>query len=180
MKKLAILLAIGFGGILKGQTTDLPVIRDTTTPLMEPLKLSGPRVGLTYIPNMEDYRLNETFGDTSFQPNNIISQFGWQFEWRYFETQSGSQGLIEIIPMIGGLDQGMILPSLNLIMGYRDGNGFELGAGPNLSMFNPGFTFAVGYNIKRDYMNFPLNFALTSGRQGLRFTLLVGWNKRRG
>lgn len=156
----------------------IPVVEDLTTPIVRPLKLSGPRVGVSYLPQLTQERVYEMTGDSSYSPSPFVSQFGWQFEWRYFETASGSQGLFEIVPLLGGLDQGLILPSMNLLVGYRDASGFEFGAGPNLNFLDPGFVVAVGYTIQKGYMNFPLNFGLVPTRNGTRFTLLVGFNKR--
>ncbi|MGB0176179.1 MAG: hypothetical protein ACPF9D_03370 [Owenweeksia sp.] len=157
----------------------IPVIEDRETPILKPLKLSGPRVGVTYVQNIESYRLDEKFNDSTLRPNPMVTQFGWQFEWNYFETVGGSAGLFEVIPLIGGLDQGLLIPSLNLLTGYRDASGFEIGAGPNLNLLNTGFTFAFGYNIRSKHMNFPLNVAYTRSREGGRVTLLVGFTKRR-
>lgn len=178
MKKLGLIaavLALGFGTV---SAQEVPVVEDLSTPIVKPLRLSGPRVGGTYIPSIKQYNLGERFGDSAFTPSPFISQFGWQFEWRYFEAANGSQGLFELIPLIGGLDQGMILPSLNLIVGYRDASGFEIGAGPNLNLMDPGFVIAAGYNFSSGYMNFPVNVGLTPSRSGMRFTVLVGFNKR--
>ena len=48
-----------------------------------PIKLAGPRAGLTYIGGDLGKQLNE-YGMTQY-----ISQVGWQFETRYFETRDG-------------------------------------------------------------------------------------------
>ena len=156
----------------------IPVIEDRETPIIKPLKLSGPRVGVTYVPNIESYKLGEKFNDSSLTPNPIVTQFGWQFEWNYFETIGGSAGLFEVIPLIGGLDQGLIIPSLNLLTGYRDASGFEIGAGPSLNLLNSGFTLACGYNFRSKHMNFPVNIAFTKSKEGARVTFLVGFTKR--
>ncbi len=44
-----------------------------------PLQLSGPRIGLTAIGG----ELAKTLKD-EFDAFPLITQFGWQFEWRYF------------------------------------------------------------------------------------------------
>ncbi len=180
MKATKMIFVLAFSSVWSiGYAQEIPVVRDRETPIVEPLRLSGPRVGVTYVPNISQYNLGETFNDSTLNPSPWVSQFGWQFEWNYFETIGGSAGLFEVIPLIGGLDQGVIIPSLNLLTGYRDASGFEIGAGPNLNMINSGFTLAIGYNIKSKHMNFPLNFAFTRSREGIRTTLLVGFTKRR-
>lgn len=164
---------------LKTVAQDIPVIRDRETAILEPLKLSGPRVGVTYMPNIRDLDLQGTFGDSTLNPNPFVSQFGWQFEWKYFETREGSAGLFEVIPLIGGLDQGIIVPSLNFLTGFRTKDGFEFGAGPNFNLLSSGFSVAVGHAFKSDHMTFPVNLAFTQSRDGARFTLLFGFTKRR-
>ncbi len=181
MKKVSFLVFVLLVSLLKIQAQQIPVIEDRETAIIKPLRLSGPRVGVTYAPFLTSSNYGEQFGDSSFTFNApFISQFGWQFEWKYFETMGGSAGLFEAIPLIGGLEQGLIIPSLNLLVGYRDAGGFEIGAGPSLNLLTPGFIIAVGYTFQSRHMNFPINFAVTPSRDGPRFSLLFGFNKRSG
>ncbi len=167
------------------------------------VKLNGPRIGLTYISpgliagqirSAQDPNSNNNSGTT-------ITQFGWQFEWRYFTLQSGVCGLVEFVPLIGGLDQGLFLPSCNLLIGIRDRNGFEFGFGPNVSIAGVGFVFAAGTNIKIDQVNFPINIAFVPSYKktvtvydngplytpphtvtedlGARISLVIGFNARK-
>lgn len=161
---------------LKAQ--EIPIIEDRETAILEPLRLSGPRVGLSYVPNIKDFGLDELFGDSTFNPSPFLTQFGWQFEWKYFETRGGSAGLFEVIPMVGGLDQGIIVPSINFITGYRSSGGFEVGAGPNFSLISSGFSLAAGYAFKSEHMYFPINFAMTKSRDGMRYSVVFGFSKR--
>lgn len=180
MKKFVLVISM-LAASLSSPAQEIPVIEDHHTPIVRPLKLSGPRVGITYAPDLvrNPSTVQKMLGDTNYVPRPWISQFGYQFEWRYFETPSGSQGLFEIIPLIGGLDQGLFVPTLNLLVGYRDASGFEIGAGPNLNAQRPGFVFAMGYNFRAGYINFPVNFGFVPTRDGARFTLLVSFNSRK-
>ncbi|MEZ4827735.1 MAG: hypothetical protein R3C61_15845 [Bacteroidia bacterium] len=64
----------------------------------QPVKLAGPRVGITvFTGDMVKYLESQDLAP-------YMSQFGWQFETRYFQTQSGYQGLVEFVPLIGGLE----------------------------------------------------------------------------
>jgi len=181
MKKVSFLIVALLAFFIEMNAQQIPVIEDRETAIIKPLRLSGPRVGVTYAPSLTSSNYGDSFGDSSFTFNSpFISQFGWQFEWKYFETMGGSAGLFEIIPLIGGLEQGIIVPSMNLLVGYRDAGGFELGAGPNLNLISPGFVVAVGYTIQSKHMNFPINFAVTPNRDGTRFSLLFGFTKRSG
>lgn len=181
MKGLSTLVIFVLLSLYSLQGQDFPVYQDTHTPGVKPMKLSGPRMGFTFIPEINNYQRAEQWRD--FMPDGLgisplVFQMGWQFEWRYFETRDGGQGLFEFMPLLGGLEQVLVLPSVNLLMGYRTGRGLEFGAGPNISMLSPGVTLAVAYNIAKDYMNFPLNCAVTRGPEGWRFTQIHGWSKR--
>tara|TARA_R110002072_G_scaffold118716_4_gene251175 strand:+ start:3607 stop:4152 length:546 start_codon:yes stop_codon:yes gene_type:complete len=175
-KYFILLFGLLLSPILKAQ--EIPVIEDRETAILEPLRLSGPRVGLSFVPQIKNFGISELIGDTTFNPNPFVSQFGWQFEWRYFETRGGSAGLFEVIPMLGGLDQGLVIPSVNLITGYRSPSGFEFGAGPNISLLSSGFSAAVGYAFKSEHMYFPINFAMTKSRDGTRYSVIFGFSKR--
>lgn len=53
---------------------------------------------------------------------------------KIFKLENGGGGLIEIIPLIGGIEQGIFLPSITGIIGYRNSAGHEIGVGPSLSL----------------------------------------------
>ena len=113
--------------------------------------------------------------------STLRSQFGWQFETRYFETESGFQGLIEWVPLVAGLETDNPALSLNLIVGFRTRNGFEMGVGPNISTSNGGeysIIYAAGYSVKFDNIYFPINFAIAPSSEAVKYTLLVGFNLR--
>lgn len=180
MRNVKIFVAVIFLGLSQiSKAQEIPIIQDLETPIIKPLRLGGPRVGFTIAPNIDQQTFDSRYSDTTFQIDPFISQFGWQFEWQYFETRGGSAGLFEVIPLIGGLDQGLVLPSLNLLTGYRSKDGFEIGAGPNLNFTNSGFTLAVGYAFKSDHMNFPVNVAFTKSKDQVRMTIMFGFTKRR-
>lgn len=125
----------------------------------------GPRVGLTYISpgTSADYIVDD--GKRPF-----FTQFGWQFEGRLFTTASGLSSLIEFVPLIGGIEQGMFLPSASFLIGLRTGGNtpFEFAMGPNFSVAadykkekvgSVGLVIALGTSFKSDNINFPINIA---------------------
>ena len=59
--------------------------------------------------------------------------------------------------MIGGLEQGLFLPSASGILGFRTRSGVELGVGPNLSLSGVGLVMAVGASFKIGKVTFPMN-----------------------
>jgi len=139
------------------------------------MKLNGPRFGVTYIASgnltrrlKEKYEINTP----------VISQFGWQFETQIFSIDAGPTGLVEFIPLVGGLDQGIFLPSASLMFGLRALSGLELGFGPNLSAAGTGVVIAAGTSFSAGNVHFPINFAVVPSRDGARFSLMFGFNYR--
>lgn len=135
--------------------------------LPEIRKYGGPRVGATFVGPGAYSDLLEFEGK-----RNIYSQFGWQFEKRLFTTKTGISGMVEFVPMIGGIDMGKFIPSASALIGIRVKNGVELGAGPNAAIYgyknekgymttstNFGIVIAAGMSLKSDKVYFPINIA---------------------
>jgi hypothetical protein len=127
-------------------------------------KFSGPRVGITYIGagTSADYLAKE-----GKQP--VMTQFGWQFETRLFTVQDMS-GILEFVPAIGGVEQGLFVPSASVLLGLRGGekNIFEFALGPNFSVVPnykgvpqgfAGLVVAVGTSLRKGNVYFPINIA---------------------
>jgi len=111
------------------------------------------------------------------------------------------RGLVVFIPLIGGFEQGMFLPSANLLIGLRSGgkHALEFAMGPNLSLTGLGMVFAAGTNFHSGKINFPVNIAVTPSvgskkevtdpmtgitsskyyQTGWRISLIVGFNSRK-
>lgn len=168
-------------------------------------RYGGPRVGLTYISSgTTRTRIAEAFNRADITP--FVSQFGWQFETRIFTLESGGAGLVEFIPMIGGLEQGLFLPSATGILGFRAANGIEFGVGPSASLAGFGLVMAAGASFKVGKITFPFNVAFSPNikkilpdeqvynpstgtydivpgettNSGFRLSLLIGFNSRKG
>jgi hypothetical protein len=140
---------------------------------IEPINLGGPRLGFTYIaPGKMADKLDER------GINPFITQFGWQLESRFFTLPNGVSGLVEAIGLVGGLEQNTILPSASLLIGIRNAKGFEIGVGPNLSIGGAAIVIAGGFTIQSSYINFPINFAFVPSTEGVRFSLLFGFNAK--
>ncbi len=147
-------------------------------------KYGGPRIGLTWL---------SAGSNRDFVGQNFISQFGWQFETRIFRLADGSGALFEVIPLIGGLDRGLFLPSISTVFGYRLGNGIEFGVGPNLSLSGFGLVYAIGFSFKSGAVTFPINLAFAPSSKNLRYepdsdeseytgsrlSLIIGFNSRK-
>ncbi len=168
-------------------------------------RYGGPRVGLTYISaGTTRTRIADAFNRSDITP--FVSQFGWQFETRIFTLENGAAGLIEFIPLIGGIEQGLFLPSASGIIGFRGANGVEFGVGPSASLAGFGIVMAAGASFKVGKITFPINIAFSPNikkilpdeqvydwntgtyqtipgettNSGFRLSLLVGFNSRKG
>ena len=131
-------------------------------------KLAGPRIGLTGIASGEISEELET---------NFLMQYGWQWESRFADGNEIA-GLVEWVILVGGMEQGMFLPSVSSLVGLRSSSGFEFAAGPNLSIAGVGMAFSAGKNYTSGNLNLPVNFAFVPGVDGTgsRFSILVGFN----
>lgn len=98
------------------------------------LNLSGPRMGVTIFNGETAKRIKAPLDQGGLDGNPIMFQFGYQFETTYL-NQAGLQALFEFIPVVTGLDQGQVIPSLNIMHGLRSNkNGFEFAFGPNINV----------------------------------------------
>lgn len=139
------------------------------------IDLSGPRFGLTMLSpgNVEALKAH----DLVVRP--LISQFGWQFERRFYSRGDGLTALMEWVPLISGLEQGLALPSLNWLVGVRGQSGSEFGIGPNVTPLGVGLVVVGGVTVTQGALNVPLNFAVASSRSGTRVSIMTGFNLRR-
>ena len=142
-------------------------------PAYEDIHLNGPRLGFTVLTGDVVSRARR-----ELDVNPFLTQFGWQFETRIFRMPNGTSGLLEVVPLIGGLEQGKFLPSLNALIGIRGPKGLEFGLGPNVSPAGAHIALAVGTSFRSNGINFPVNFAVVPGDGGARFSLLFGFNSR--
>lgn len=96
------------------------------------LNLSGPRMGLTVFSGETARRFSASRTEGGLEATSVMFQFGYQFETTYL-NQGGLQALFEFIPIITGLDQGQVLPSVSILHGVRSNRrGFEFAFGPIL------------------------------------------------
>ena len=144
-------------------------------PYAHTVNLSGPRFGFTILSD----ETRETLRDHDIHVSSSISQFGWQFERQFFGKGDGPTVLSEWVPLVGGLDQGVAIPSLSWLVGLRTKEGAEFGVGPNLSPGGVGLALSAGVTFRAGVLNVPMNFALVPSRYGTRVSLLTGFTLRR-
>ena len=165
--------------LLLAATSAVPA-RAQTPERFGPSRLDGPRVGVTILDQRTVDKINEAFAEEGEDPRigdttPVITQFGWQFETRIFQAESGLTGVTEVVVLAGGLDRNLVLPSGTFLIGLRTVNGMELGVGPNVSLAGTGYAVAVGMNTPVGDVNIPLNVAAVFGRGGPRVSLLAGF-----
>ncbi|MGI4869977.1 MAG: hypothetical protein ACRYFX_02230 [Janthinobacterium lividum] len=141
----------------------------------EAVHLSGPRLGFTVLTDGALGRARELSHDL----NPFLTQFGWQFESRLFRMPNGVSGLVELVPLVGGLEQSKFVPSVSGLLGIRGAKGFEFGLGPNFSPVGADIVLALGSSFHANGVNFPINLAVVPGHGGARISLLIGFNTRR-
>ncbi len=142
----------------------------------EPVKLSGPRFGVTFL---SDGIVDKLRNEFDIDVNPLVTQFGWQFEKRFSSSDSGLTPVTEFVLLFGGLEQGVVLPSLTWLVGLRTRNGAEFGVGPNFTAEGAALAIAAGVTLRSGSLNFPVNLAVVPSKSGVRVSVLAGFNMRR-
>ena len=144
-------------------------------PLPKTVALSGPRFGLTALSDGVVAKLQKR----SIDVRPTITQFGWQFERQFYSKQSGVAAVNEWVVLLGGLDQGVALPSVSWLVGLRTRDGTEFGVGPNVTPAGVALALAAGVTLRAGALNVPLNVAVVPSKVGTRVSFLTGFNMRR-
>ena len=139
------------------------------------VNLSGPRFGMTALGQGVVDELQKR--SITVSPN--ISQFGWQFEKQFYSKGSGLAAVNEWVFLAGGLEQGVVLPSLSWLVGLRTREGAEFGIGPNVTPAGVSLVLAAGVTMRTGTFNVPVNVAVVPSRVGTRVSVLTGFNMRR-
>jgi hypothetical protein len=134
---------------------------------------SGPRIGAAYL-----FGGSVTAEHEGVHVQPMMSLFGWQSEHPFSTGIVGAPlPVVELIALIGGLEQSRPLLSTSMILGVRQPNGWEAGVGPTRTGAGTQVTAAVGYTHKLGYLNFPINLAVTPGRRGASLSLTTGFTR---
>jgi hypothetical protein len=143
--------------------------------LTKTVNLSGPRFGMTALSPGVVAELQKRKIDVDAN----ISQFGWQFERQFYSRDSGVAAVNEWVVLLGGLDQGVVLPSLSWLVGLRTREGAEFGIGPNVTPAGVALAVAAGVTFRAGNLNVPMNVAVVPSKVGTRISVLTGFNMRR-
>ena len=136
---------------------------------------AGPRFGVAYLT-----RGSETARKQGKPFSPLTSLFGWQFEHPFDIGAENPTLVTELVLLAGGLEQNLFLPSATWLLGIRQMNGFEFGAGPTITASGSQIAFAAGVTEKLGNVNVPVNVAIAPARVGVAVTLTARVNMHRG
>jgi len=101
-------------------------------------------------------------------------------EQRILLGETKSHFVFQEVFSAAGLEQSILIPSFSLLIGYRDFSGFELGAGPCVSVSGVGVVVAIGwtFSFKGVYVPLDVNWVLPSRNDNSMDTvsLTTGFN----
>lgn len=152
-----------------------PASSQTVPPPAKTVNLSGPRIGFTSLSDGVVQKLAER--EIHVRP--VMTQFGWQFEKQFYSKQGGLSAVNEWVVLLGGLEQGLALPSVSWIVGLRTSEGAEFGVGPNVTPAGVALAIAAGVTFRAGILNVPVNVAVVPSQAGVRVSMLTGFNFRR-
>lgn len=144
-------------------------------PPLKSVNLSGPRFGITSLSQGIVDKLQQE-RDITVRPT--ISQFGWQFERQFYSKAGGIAAVNEFVFLMGGLEQGVALPSASWLVGLRSPSGMEFGIGPNITPAGVALAVAGGVTFRSGALNVPVTFAVVPSQAGIRVSMLTGFNFR--
>jgi hypothetical protein len=110
----------------------------------------GPRLGISaVVQNPRDFsdEMQSLLGDWSRKYFPVYSEMGIQAQQLFPLGSTRSYLTFQQTVLLGGLDQGMPLPSAYMTLGYRLPFGLELGLGPYVTVASPGGTPVFALSI---------------------------------
>lgn len=116
-------------------------------PTADRLNLSGPRIGGMIYTGAAATFMGKSRNEGGYNAYPAMSQFGYQFEVQYL-NEGTYQALFEFVPMITGLDQSIVIPSISILHGLRNNvNGWEIAIGPVFGFMPVAKGFYDSYNV---------------------------------
>lgn len=175
VNRISTVMVVAFGLLLVGAQQAAAQYAPAPQRPAETIDLAGPRFGVTFLSGS----VRDQLADAGIDIGPAISQFGWQKEKRFLSSDNGFTGVTEWVLLFGGMDQGTVLPSFSWLVGMRTIKGVEFAVGPNLSPGGIALAFAGGVTLRTGNLNVPLNLAAVPSKNGVRVSLLAGFNSRR-
>jgi hypothetical protein len=155
-------------------TGQAPSVGPRAVIITEPDDRSGPRFGVAYLT-----RGSETAKQMNKPFYPVTMLFGWQFEHPFDMGPEFPTVVSELVLLVGGLEQNVVLPSATWLIGVRQPNGFEFGVGPTITGGGTQVTVATGVTHRFSLVNVPINVAVAPARKGVSLSLTAGFNWRR-
>jgi hypothetical protein len=170
MTRIAVALClVGLAAPVSAQTAAL------VPPPAKTANLSGPRVGFTFLSD----GVVDKLAERQISVGSSISQFGWQFERQFYTRDGGLAAVNEWVVLVGGLEQGVAIPSVSWLVGLRTREGAEFGLGPNVTPAGVALAISAGVTFRAGVLNVPMNFAVVPTKAGMRVSMLTGFTLRR-
>jgi hypothetical protein len=135
---------------------------------------SGPRLGVAYLT-----RGSETARNLGKSFSNPTSLFGWQLEHPFPLDSVPVTVVTELVFLVGGLEQNLVLPSMTWLIGVRRRDGIEVGVGPTITGSGTQLAFAAGVTHRFGTVNVPVNVAIAPAKVGMAITVTAGFNTSR-
>lgn len=168
------MLRPAFAALLLAAAVAVPDAASAQNPeAMQKIARSGPRFGVTWLGGSMVDTIKAKY-ELDVLP--VITQFGWQFEKQWKAFDEGPVALNELILLVGGLDQGVVFPSITWLVGIRTPGSFELGVGPNATAAGVALALSTGYTFRTGALNVPVNMAIVPSRYGVRASIITGFN----
>ena len=181
MKTKSVQFALVIAGLLVGfraTAVRAQVGMRSENPTFTERNLSGPRLGVTFVAG--GYELKKEL--KSKKIGNVLSQFGWHFEYQVVPETYGPSFVVELVPLIAAVEYGTLIPSVSLVMGIRFPSGIEFGLGPNLLIggdekkpVHTALVIAVGKSFNFGGVSIPLNLVCVTSPEGNRFSFVFGY-----
>jgi hypothetical protein len=181
MKNKSLQTALVIAGLLVGiraTAVKAQVGIQSEIPAFTERNLSGPRLGVTFVAG--GYELKKQLKDNKI--GNVLSQFGWHFEYQVVPETYGPSFVVELVPLIAAVEYGTLIPSASLVMGIRFPSGIEFGLGPNILVggdekkpVHTALVVAVGKSFNFGGVSIPLNLVCVTSPEGNRFSFIFGY-----
>ena len=174
MNRIAVFLLVALAA--SSQSAQAQV---AATPVPDVMKLSGPRIGVTFLSDGIVRKFRDDIDGEFDGVGSVVSQFGWQWEKRFYSGDNGLTAVTEWALLFGGMEQGVVIPSLSWLVGARTAQGIEFAVGPNFTPVGVALAAAVGVNFPIGHLNVPVNLAVVPSKSGVRVSMLAGFNMRK-
>jgi hypothetical protein len=151
--------------------------------------LFGPRLGLTAVivqPSEFNDEMQAEFpsSDKTYYP--FFTQMGIEAQQLVPIGETSHSFAVHEVFLLGGLDQGMAIPSANLVLGFHSSWGVELGLGPFITVLAPGgrvrlaagVVYILGYTLPLKGFSLPITFTMVPipSYSNPRLSLITGIN----